>query len=160
CAAAACHGGGQPGKKGSEHSTWAPDLDTDGPHDPHARAYRVLFNADSARMGKALGITPHKDSRCRAWHAAAGGRPEGAGSEGVGCAGCHGLAEKWLAAHVEPGWKELPNRAKWERYGFVPAGNLVARSLNCAGCHVGDATRDVNHDLIAVGHPRLAFEST
>jgi hypothetical protein len=30
----------------------------------------------------------------------------------------------------------------------------------CAKCHVGNADKDVNHDLIAAGHPRLAFEYT
>jgi hypothetical protein len=160
CAASACHGGGHVGKKGSEHSTWAPDLLADGPHDPHAKAYRVLFNADSARMGKLLGIAaPHQEALCLKCHAVDAVKPELAVADGVGCGACHGPAEKWLAAHVEPGWKELSNRAKWEDYGFVPAGNLVARSMNCVGCHVGDADREVSHDLIAAGHPRLAFES-
>ena len=160
CAASACHGGGHVGKRGSEHSTWAPDLLADGAHDPHAKAYRVLFNADSARMGKLLGIAaPHQEALCLKCHAVDAVKPELAVADGVGCGACHGPAEKWLAAHVEPGWKELTNRAKWEDYGFVPAGNLVARSLNCVGCHVGDANREVSHDLIAAGHPRLAFES-
>jgi hypothetical protein len=160
CAASACHGGGHIGKKGSEYSTWAPDLFADGPHDPHAKAYRVLFNADSARMGKLLGVAaPHEHALCLKCHAVDAVKPQLAVAEGVGCGACHGPAQKWLAAHVEPGWKELTNRAKWENYGFVPAGNLVARSMNCVGCHVGDADREVSHDLIAAGHPRLAFES-
>jgi hypothetical protein len=29
----------------------------------------------------------------------------------------------------------------------------------CAQCHVGARDREVNHDLIAAGHPRLAFEA-
>jgi len=53
----------------------------------------------------------------------------------------------------------LSNREKWERYGFLPGTDLVARNLTCTKCHVGDAEREVNHDLIAAGHPRLAFES-
>jgi hypothetical protein len=28
----------------------------------------------------------------------------------------------------------------------------------CGSCHVGEPDRDVNHDLIAAGHPRLNFE--
>jgi hypothetical protein len=28
----------------------------------------------------------------------------------------------------------------------------------CAGCHVGEPGREVTHDMIAAGHPRLAFE--
>jgi hypothetical protein len=42
--------------------------------------------------------------------------------------------------------------------------DLGVRAATCAGCHVGAAAsgetplRDVNHDLIAAGHPRLNFE--
>jgi hypothetical protein len=161
CAAAACHGGGHPGRVGSEHSTWAATVFPTGPRDPHADAYRVLSNADSVRIGKLLGIAePHGEALCLKCHAVDGVKPAPAVSEGVGCGACHGPAEKWLAVHVQPGWKSLSNRTKWEQYGFAPAGNLVARTLNCVGCHVGDADREVNHDLIAAGHPRLNFEYT
>ena len=34
CAAASCHGGGQVGKVGSEHSTWAPEAFPEGASDP------------------------------------------------------------------------------------------------------------------------------
>ena len=161
CAASSCHGGGAVGKKGSEHSTWAPEVFPEGAHDPHANAYRVLFNADSVRIGKYLKIgAPHKEALCLKCHAVEEVKPADAISEAVGCGACHGPAEKWLGAHVAPGWTSLSNQDKWEKYGFVPAGNLVARSLNCAGCHVGDADKEVNHDLIAAGHPRLNFEYT
>src|SRR5437762_4932733 len=100
-------------------------------------------------MAKSLGIAAaHKEALCLKCHAIDGVKPEMAVSEGVGCDACHGPAEKWLNAHVEPGWKHLSSRAKWEGYGFVPAENLVARSVNCVKCHVGGADRDVNHDLI------------
>lgn len=161
CASASCHGGGSVGRRGSEHTTWAPEVFADGPHDPHAKAYRVLFNATSARMAKYLGPEPaHKQALCLKCHAVDGVRPAPAVSGGVGCGACHGPAEKWLTAHVQPGWKGLTNQKKWDDYGFVPAGNLVARTMNCVGCHVGDADRDVNHDLLALGHPRLNFEYT
>lgn len=161
CAATSCHGGGRPGERFSEHSTWAADLTRNPPvpHDPHANAYRVLFNADSVRIAGHLGDTPaHLNDRCLACHAAPGATP-GAVSEGVGCAGCHGPEERWLTVHYLPEWKALSNRDK-AGYGFVPTKNLVARTATCAGCHVGDATRDVDHDLIAAGHPRLNFEYT
>ena len=32
------------------------------------------------------------------------------------------------------------------------------RARLCARCHVGEGAADVNHDLIAAGHPRLAYE--
>jgi hypothetical protein len=162
CAAASCHGGGQVGRKGSEHSTWAPNeaRGKDRPADPHANGYRVLFSADSARMVKAVGGGPaYRNNLCLKCHAVPEVRPAAAMSEGVSCGACHGPADGWLAAHVHPGWAGVPNRERWNRYGFAPTKNLVARSLICASCHVGDADREVNHDLIAAGHPRLAFES-
>ena len=165
CAAASCHGGGQVGKVGSEHSTWAPEaFPSDGAGDPHTKAYRVLFNSVSARMAKALDIgEAHKAALCLKCHAVDSAKDpdtrEQILSEGVGCGACHGPADKWIGIHYTAEWKALSPREKWDKYGFVPANNLVARALNCAGCHVGDADRDVNHDLYAAGHPRITFEA-
>ncbi|MFO0800147.1 MAG: multiheme c-type cytochrome [Gemmataceae bacterium] len=159
CAAASCHGGGRAGERFSEHSTWAADLTRvpPVPHDPHANAYRVLFNADSVRIAKLLGGGPaHTNATCLKCHSVPGAEA-GAVAEGVGCAGCHGPEEKWLTVHYFPEWKALSNREK-AASGFVPTKNIVARASACVGCHVGDATRDVDHDLIAAGHPRLNFE--
>lgn len=159
CAAASCHGGGRPGERFSEHSTWAADLTRNPPvpHDPHANAYRVLFNADSVRIANLVGGGPaHTNARCLVCHAVPGAT-DGAVSEGVGCAGCHGSEQRWLTVHYLPEWKALSNRDK-ASHGFVPTKNLVARASACAGCHVGDSSRDVDHDLIAAGHPRLNFE--
>jgi hypothetical protein len=36
--------------------------------------------------------------------------------------------------------------------------NLAKRAEKCASCHVGDETRNVDHELIAAGHPDLVFE--
>ncbi|MDB5311986.1 MAG: hypothetical protein JWO38_6188 [Gemmataceae bacterium] len=167
CSAAACHGGGQVGRVGSEHTTWAADLSAGpaAPHDPHARAYRVLFNDASRRMTELLepnaaGRVPaHRNALCLACHMVGGEKDETVRAEGVGCAACHGPSANWLTTHYLPEWKGLSHHEKWGR-GFVPTKNLVARVLNCAGCHVGGADREVNHDLIAAGHPRLAFEYT
>ncbi len=43
---------------------------------------------------------------------------------------------------------------------MVDLSDAAARARECANCHVGDRSRgmDVNHDLIAAGHPRLNFE--
>jgi hypothetical protein len=64
-----------------------------------------------------------------------------------------------LSVHYLPEFQALPSEKKWKDYGFLPTKNLVSRVLNCAGCHVGDENRDMNHDFIAAGHPRLAFEA-
>src|SRR5262245_288048 len=49
---------------------------------------------------------------------------------------------------------------------MMPPGDIETRIAACTGCHVGAPRddinglplRDVNHDLIAAGHPRLSFE--
>jgi hypothetical protein len=164
CASASCHGGGQVGKVGSEHSTWAREAVPQLTSDPHAKAYSVLFNPVSVRMGQLLGIKePHKDKRCLTCHAVDSASEAETRdqilSEGVGCGACHGPADKWISEHTLPSWKTTSNRDKWEKFGFVPTKNIVARTLNCVSCHVGDGERDMNHDFIAAGHPRLAFEA-
>jgi hypothetical protein len=160
CSASACHGGGRPGTVGSEHTSWAPQVRLHGEFDPHSNAYRVLFNDVSVRMAKAIGGgAAHENIFCLKCHAPAGVKEPAARSEGVGCSACHGPSEKWIDSHYLPEWKAKSNREKWSD-GFVPAKNLTARISNCATCHVGSSDRDVNHDLIAAGHPRLAFEYT
>lgn len=161
CASAACHAanvaGGGPG---SEYTTWAGG-------DPHFRAYQVLTEPQSRRMVELLhGDRPgkptpaHQDIRCLACHApeTAAGHPMGA--RGVGCESCHGPAEKWLTEHYQTDFKALTRTEKAERYGLYPTKDLAFRVTLCASCHVGDAGREVDHDLIAAGHPRLAFEYT
>ncbi len=164
CSAASCHGGGQIGKVGSEHSTWAPEVFPAGETDPHSRAYRVLFNPVSVEMAKKLNLgEAHKAELCLQCHAVVtSDEPdirEQILAEGVGCSACHGPAEKWLNVHYLPEWQTLSSRDKWQKYGFIPTKNLVARALNCARCHLGDSTREVNHDLYAAGHPRITFEA-
>jgi hypothetical protein len=168
CAAASCHGGGRVGERLSEHTTWAPEAFPEGASDPHSRAYRVLFDPRSVAMAKKLskqlsGVAAHNAPLCLKCHAVdSANDPETRDqvlSEGVGCSACHGPAQKWISEHYTDKWKALSNREKWEQYEFVPTKNLVARALNCATCHVGDADHDLNHDLYAAGHPRITFEA-
>jgi cytochrome c553 len=42
--------------------------------------------------------------------------------------------------------------------GYIDTHDLLQRGKACAACHVGDGTKEVNHDLVAAGHPRLQFE--
>ena len=74
--------------------------------------------------------------------------------EGVGCSSCHGPSERWINTHFQAGWS--PDGATGE--GFVEAGDLMVRARMCASCHVGDKDRDMNHDIIAAGHPALRYE--
>jgi hypothetical protein len=157
CSAAACHGATEgKGLKGSEYSTW---ID----HDAHAHAHSVLFNDRSQRIARNLHLQQpaHESAICLPCHAAS--PPDGQRGErfqindGVSCETCHGPAEKWLTQHYLSDWK-TKNDAQKLSLGFEPTKNLLARARGCIMCHVGHDDVDVNHDLIAAGHPRLQFE--
>jgi hypothetical protein len=87
--------------------------------------------------------------------------------DGVACESCHGPSANWLGEHSSSRWNERSTRER-ERMGFYDTKTLARRAEICAGCHVGrhaggtgllvNPLRDVNHDLIAAGHPRLNFE--
>jgi hypothetical protein len=102
-----------------------------------------------------------KDRLCLKCHAM-DAEPSARGSrfsiqDGVGCESCHGPAENWLTRHYQAGWSQL-SAAEKGRFGMRPTKDLLERAKMCVECHVGAADRDVNHDLIAAGHPRLNFE--
>ncbi|HVK13672.1 MAG TPA: multiheme c-type cytochrome [Gemmataceae bacterium] len=165
CSAASCHASGDPKRPGGEYTTWT-ELD------PHSRAYEVLFDDRSRRMVQLLrGNQPgkpqpaHESGLCLNCHAPEAVAPtlavgDKAAPGGVGCESCHGPAERWLASHFRPEFRSLSRREKAERHGLYPTKDLAFRTMLCAACHVGDANREVNHDLVAAGHPRLAFEYT
>ncbi len=162
CAAAACHHKeGVRGTEGCEYTTW---IETD----PHRNAYAVLFNERSRRIEAAIKqlddpkrASPEKNDLCLRCHAT-GTNGEKRGprlslADGVGCESCHGPAEKWLSLHYLPDWKaKSPDEKK--RAGFAATKDLAVRTEQCAACHVGAAGAEVDHDLIAAGHPRLYFE--
>jgi hypothetical protein len=41
---------------------------------------------------------------------------------------------------------------------MIDTKDLHVRAKLCAGCHIGSADQDMNHDMIAAGHPPLRFE--
>lgn len=157
CTAAGCHGGGHPETIGSEYNIWISE-------DPHAKAYSTLFDERSKQIVRLLAgaqqnpITPaHQDARCLACHSMtdAKARDEMVDvvSDGVGCEACHGPAEGWLAVHSE----HPLDKQEREQLGLWDTDSLLARTQLCVRCHVGSPDRDVDHDLIAAGHPRLQF---
>ncbi len=158
CSAAACHGGVRPQKGiGGEYSTWIE-------RDPHAWAYSALLNESSREMARRLNLPQpaHESVVCLNCHSAAtttgGLQHDTLPTDGVSCEQCHGPAEHWVAAHQRPDWKKRLTAADRQRLGFRELKNILTRARTCAECHVGAAGRDVNHDLIAAGHPRLFFE--
>ncbi len=164
CAATACHGGPRAGVssegavRGSEYPLWRES-------DPHERSWRTLCGDKSVAMLKRLQVL--KDGQivdrvafdnCLACHNSSRHFEEPRTferlTEGVGCSSCHGPDQLWRAAHVQPEW----SAGKALADGFSQTKNLLARARVCAGCHVGDRDRDMNHDIIAAGHPALHYE--
>jgi hypothetical protein len=168
CSAANCHGGdsSRPPRQGTPppdplsheaYSIWIQ-------RDPHAWAYSTLLSPESRRMAERLGYksSAHQSHECLACHSplsqATVALPDQfTPHDGVSCEACHGAAEKWLDPHKWDAWRSRKPEEK-AAYGFRDTASLVARAKLCAQCHVGSDGRDVNHDLIAAGHPRLSFE--
>lgn len=172
CAAASCHGGPRPGlgnegaQRANAYLLWLEN-------DPHAKSWRTITGPESSQMLDRLGIVRDGQivdldgfNNCLACHnstpldspasltkasPSANWHPEG-----VGCGACHGPAEQWKSQHYLASWD--PWQASED--GFVPAGDMLTRARMCASCHVGDSDRDMNHDIIAAGHPALYFEMT
>jgi hypothetical protein len=160
CASVACHHGNGPnGTKGSEYTTWIAQ------NDPHSRAYTVLFDARSLLIAKNLNRLkppPDQDTLCLSCHlnpdeGTAAHHERFSRVDGVGCESCHGAAEKWLSVHYTAPWRNLSAQEK-QREGMTNTKDIVVRAQVCVRCHVGWQEADVNHDLIAAGHPRLRFE--
>lgn len=172
CSSTACHGSPTPvyGSRirRNEHTVWAS-------RDPHANAFQTLYSDASRSIAKKLGqnasrtIPAHQDSRCLACHSTPGPTvdPNLAATirqDGVGCESCHGPSGSWLAQHTTYDWDALSTMERAERFGMVQLDDLTARAERCVGCHVGAPAKDglpareVDHDLIAAGHPRLNFE--
>ncbi|MFL5244935.1 MAG: multiheme c-type cytochrome [Gemmataceae bacterium] len=182
CSAQACHGAPEPVDSANDVSKSAYAFTRWINHDKHAEAFRSLFNDRSVRMAKNLGIkTAHEDARCLACHTipatvysgqwgevAFDARSVNLRRDGIGCESCHGIAEEsWLRPHTTTAFKNSTARkGEYDKYGMTWLNDLATRAQTCAGCHVGapaDPTnniplRDVDHDLIAAGHPRLNFE--
>ena len=158
CATVSCHGGPLAGNHDVQSfaaTIWAGD-------DRHARSYEVLHGERSQRMARLLGIGPaHKAQQCLACHSvqdmARERLPQEVLADGVGCASCHGDATHWQHVHMLPEWKTLPRESR-AALGYRDLSTPLARVQTCVRCHVGDAEHEVNHDLIAAGHPRLFFE--
>ena len=160
CASSSCHGSIQPKTitrvAQNEYSIWAGQ-------DKHARAYQVLSNDVSIRIGKILNLNspPNQNQKCLACHALSVAPEMRAQtfdiSDGVSCENCHGPAAGWLGSHTVKDWE---NRTADEKaqLGMRDLRDLAIRSHTCLHCHVGTEEKYVDHQMIAAGHPDLTFE--
>jgi hypothetical protein len=157
CAASNCHGSVTPRNapkidiQQDEHTHWLKK-------DKHARAYEVLLKERSVIMAQNLALPekPDKSPQCLTCHALAIPTelqgPFYQVEDGVTCEACHGPAEGWLGTHITRGY------AASLQVGMYDTKNLVKRAELCLSCHLGTAGKEVNHEMIAAGHPDLTFE--
>lgn len=167
CAARGCHGSvdstdpahGRVYIKDGAYTTWLN-------YDPHARAYAVLLDPRSERIAAQLkaslgGKPAHQAALCLSCHATPSdpADPAPTAREGISCEGCHGPAGGWVEPHLAPSWRARSASVKAVD-GLVDLASPASRAKACVACHVGDRSQgmDMNHDLIAAGHPRLNFE--
>lgn len=157
CASSNCHGSVAPrqkyGVKQNEYVTWLK-------RDKHANAYNVLHNKTSSLIARNMRLTEkaYESDRCLSCHALNGARNAQARpidvTEGVSCEACHGPGGGWIARHTEDDWThEMSVKA-----GMTNLRNLKIRAQTCLACHLGNAEKTVDHELIAAGHPDLIFE--
>jgi hypothetical protein len=187
CSGRSCHGGLEanpaPAVGQNEYSRWTS-------LDKHSQAFAVLDSPRGERIARNLAaanrggvfIPASRDVRCLACHvtpqlaevvaSSQGTHP--LAEEGVGCEACHGPAsapKEWLNEHTRASWKDRKKanaQALYDDYHMNNLGDLRVQAATCAGCHVGapegpdhnPPARDLNHDLMAAGHPRLTFELT
>lgn len=184
CASTACHGAdGVTGAKGAEYTTWAKAdpharafevlrndksrriaqvLQADRPQNEQKPAWEmveclachsapdsVLKHADRTAETRVGPFPTDSDDQTRAQAA-----------DGVSCEACHGGSERWLAVHTGSDWRNgtLDSATKEKEYGLRDSRDPLRRATMCLACHSGSGDRQVDHDLIAAGHPRLFFE--
>jgi hypothetical protein len=163
CSSSGCHGkpfNGIQRDWQTAYHVWAAE-------DPHRHAFEVLYTERSVEIVQNLCRTVEEKpdhtaalrKYCVGCHATAFGG-SGELQMGVSCESCHGKAGSWLDKHYLASWPAERGSAS----DFSDTSDLSIRAAVCTGCHVGPVPgpdgglHDVNHDLIAAGHPRLTFE--
>ncbi len=171
CMTTACHGSNVPDTK-----TWqrAGKIWLD--QDPHARAYTSLLTESSARIVARLVNQPLDrkspayrevlNARCVSCHASENA-PEKDRKLGADCQVCHGSADAWGSDHYSSQWKAL-GKSRFENTKMLNVESMASRARVCSSCHIGELNRtsglsvgqdrEVDHRLMAAGHPPMHFD--
>jgi hypothetical protein len=160
CRSSNCHGGTsalpetQSRILGNEYAIWSIS-------DKHSRAYTALNDPRSKRMAELLKIGDvTAEKRCTVCHVV--GSPDKSLSDGVACEACHGPAADWLGSHLQVKNSSQEELARTHldsvSKGMIDTKKLDVRAGMCLACHLGREGQVVDHDMIASGHPDLAFE--
>ncbi|WP_162273189.1 cytochrome c3 family protein [Rubripirellula obstinata] len=176
CATSTCHG-----NVVGQGPLWNHSLSVYAANDPHATAGRILSREvsplsesivvllDPNAKTSTEAYTQVLQKHCISCHGTV--TPDQCDSsnplkpsvlyEGVSCEACHGGASQWIDDHLNESWIG-PSRFL-AATGMRDTESIVGRAKNCVRCHVGSRSedglvRDMNHDLIAAGHPALRFD--
>src|SRR5260221_646869 len=128
--------------------------------DRHATADNVLFSERSARIARNMHLQKkaYQEAACLDCHSTNVPAKLVSGhidpEDGVQCEACHGPSSGWRAEHTMAGWTHEQSVAR----GMTDLRSISTRGTLCLSCHLGNAKREVDHELIASGHPILAFE--
>ncbi|TVP98956.1 MAG: hypothetical protein EA381_11125 [Planctomycetaceae bacterium] len=171
CAASTCHGGPLRSDSDGVFPHWNSSQTAFEAHDPHGRSgstlagdwsRRIVIGLDATAASSAQRFHQVVAERCASCHSPREHSHRDTAEvgsaglwEGVSCEACHGPAAEWLEPHLKSDWQVTAPMRDLGRY--------VARVETCVRCHVGSrredgVIRDMNHDLIAAGHPALRFE--
>ena len=166
CAAGACHGGASAGS--NTPTAWQSSFTQWTTADPHRLAYAALKTDLATRIMTSL-KEPDTDAthaaRCLACHTnPASANDPARRAEGMNCDSCHGNPDRWMSPHTA--FADKNRTQAYDAVGMPKLFDLGTRAELCAGCHVGAPAdparglplRDMNHDMIAAGHPRLNFD--
>lgn len=164
CSATGCHGAVKGNGPDVSYTRFTSE-------DPHTRAFLLLDTQPSLDIYRRLTNQPQAKledqayfafllKKCVGCHATPPAHTSGptqpeSYAAGVSCESCHGPAASWQHTHF--------NKQAKQSAEMLNLADLSVRATACAECHIGpqvsgEQTYDVNHDLIASGHPRLTFE--
>ena len=174
CMTTACHGSNVPDTKTWQRAgkIW---FDTD----PHARAYTSLLTETSAKIVSRLAqkelkpTSPISDeyrevlnAKCISCHSNEN-VSESQRVLGADCQVCHGRADAWGSEHYSSEWKSL-GKNRFDGTDRINLESIAGLAKVCASCHIGELDRttgqsssldrEVDHRLMAAGHPPMYFE--